>query len=167
MVTGRGEREGFHRVSKEERPLFTEGQINFLQLQVNGVSSDSKIAKLMGGISEKTILSIRAEISRRLRNEEIEPVSLKRAISEAVWRGLVDTRHLPDRPREPLSGLETKVLALFTYGYNRDYICNRIGVGRAEVDIVFKRILFKLPVSKQNQAVAWAAREISTAKSKS
>ncbi len=161
------EREGRRRSFDPERiPFFTQRQLRLIQLCVNGVRSTRDLAHKMG-ISKDGVSSYKRDVTERLEDRGIRPATFRRAISESVWRGLIDTSELPDKTDMELTDVETNLVAFIAIGYCEAYICDRFSLTEESWRIDRKSLLMKLNVKNLNQVAAVGARELERARTAS
>jgi|SRR3989344_3152136 len=160
-------REGRRRSFDPERiPFFTQRQLFLMQLCVNGVRSTGDLAYKMG-ISKDGVSAYIHDVTERLEDRGIRPATFRRAISESVRRGLIDTSELPDKTDMELTDVETNLVAFIAVGYCEAYIRDRFSLTGESWKIVRKSLLTKLNVKNLNQVAAVGARELERARTAS
>ncbi|OGD97644.1 hypothetical protein A3A49_01515 [Candidatus Curtissbacteria bacterium RIFCSPLOWO2_01_FULL_38_11b] len=154
------DKEGYRRkFGPEGTSLFTNRQLEMLQLAVKGVESSKDFSTIMG-ISLESVSSLKEHITQRLEERGVVPVSFRRAIAESIWRGLVDTSRLPTQTAAGLTDVEANLVAFITTGYDTNYIREQLHLTRIYYKLVKGSILKKLKVKNLNQAAAVTAIEM-------
>lgn len=162
-----GKAERLDQSGLETTSVLKQRHLGLLALLVGGLVSNQDVAGALG-VSLNTVHQYRKEVLAELRRNEIFPATVNRGITEAVVRGLINVDFLPESPSEPFNQREIAVLGLETEGYGANDICRQLDINNNHVlSTVRKNIIKKLGLATIHQAVAWSAREMVKAKSKS